>query len=62
MGNVPRRYACLGVSVALVVVGTISTGLLPPSLPYQIVAGGLIVLGFIVGYGCLGVFDRPPDR
>lgn len=52
-----RRYALLGLAIALLVVGTIATGLLPSTAPYQIFAGALIVAGFAVGYVGIGAFD-----
>ena len=33
-------------AVALVLAGTLATGVLPPTTPYQVLAGGLIVAGF----------------
>lgn len=33
-------------AVALVLGGTLATGVLPPTAPYQALAGGLIVAGF----------------
>ena len=52
-----RRYVCLGVAVVLIFTGTLATGLVPSTAPYQILAGGIIVAGFAVGYLCLGTFD-----
>lgn len=49
-----RRYACLAVAVALIVAGTLATGLLPSTLPFQVLAGGIIVAGFALSYACLG--------
>ena len=42
------RYelGCAALAVALVVVGTFATGLLPSTTPSQAVAGGIIVAGF----------------
>lgn len=45
-----RTYGSLLLAALLVVGGTLATGVLPPTLPYQILAGGLIVAGFVVGY------------
>lgn len=50
-----QRYLCLGAAVALVVAGTLATGLLPSTLPYQALAGGLIVAGFGLAFACFGV-------
>jgi hypothetical protein len=52
-----RTYACLALSVVLVVGGTLATGLLPPTPGYQVVAGGIILLGFVLVYACLGGFQ-----
>ncbi|HKJ57785.1 MAG TPA: hypothetical protein VKA37_01025 [Halobacteriales archaeon] len=41
-----REVGCTALAVALVVVGTFATGLLPSTTPYQVVAGGIIVAGF----------------
>ena len=54
-----RRYACLGVAGVLVITGTIATGLVPSTTLYQVLAGGIIVAGFAIGYLCLGTFDSP---
>lgn len=45
-----RTYGSLLLAALLVVVGTLATGVLPPTLPYQLLAGALIVAGFVVGY------------
>jgi hypothetical protein len=52
-----RRYPCLALAAVLVVAGTIAAGLLPSSPLYQVLAGGIIVAGFAVGYACVGAFD-----
>lgn len=52
-----RTYAGLGVAVALVVGGTLATGLFPSTTPYQVLAGGIIVAGFVVGYATLWLFE-----
>ena len=57
MTNRARQYACLGVATVLVIIGTLSTGLLPSTPLYQVLAGGIIVGGFAVGYACLGPFE-----
>lgn len=44
---------CFLLAGALVVVGTLATGFLPPTLPYQVLAGGTIVAGFAVIVFCL---------
>ena len=52
-----RRSLGLGIAVALIIAGTLATGLLPPTFLYQVLAGGIIVTGFAVGYLSLGTFD-----
>ena len=54
-----RQYACLGIGAVLIVSGTLMTGLVPPGIRYQLLAGGLIVAGFAVSYRCLGGFESP---
>ena len=51
-----RQYACLGVAVALIITGTLATGLVPSTTPYQVLAGSVIVAGFAVSYVCLSGF------
>jgi|GEM_PF-4120623 len=48
-----RDYACFGVAVLLLVVGTFATGFLPPSPLSQVLAGGLIVAAFALIFVCL---------
>lgn len=57
MKDTTRQYGCVAVAVALVIAGTIGTGLAPPTALYQALAGSLIVAGFAVSYLCLGGFD-----
>jgi hypothetical protein len=57
MNDRTRQYLCLGVAVVLIVTGTLATGLFPPTLLYQALAGGTIVTGFAVAYVCLGSFE-----
>ena len=52
-----RELGCSAVAVALVVVGTFATGLLPSSRPYQVVAGGIIVAGFALLLYCFRGWD-----
>lgn len=52
-----RTYGSLVVAALLVVGGTLATGYLPPTLPYQLLAGGIIVAGFVVGYLGLDALD-----
>lgn len=47
-----RELGCPGAALALVVAGTVATGLLPSSTPYQALAGGIIVAGFAVLLYC----------
>lgn len=57
MSERARRYGCLGLAAALVVTGTLGTGFLPSTALYQVLAGGLIVAGFLVSFICLGGFE-----
>ena len=52
-----RQYACLGVAVALIITGTLATGVVPSTTPYQVLAGSVIVAGFAVTYACLVRFE-----
>jgi hypothetical protein len=52
-----RAYGLLVLAVVLVVGGTLAAGFLPSGLPYQALAGGIIVLGFGVGYWCVAAYD-----
>lgn len=46
-----RQLGCVTVAFVLVIGGTLATGVLPASAPYQAVAGGVIVAGFaVLGY------------
>lgn len=53
-----RRYGCLVVAAALVVAGTLATGLLPPTTGSQVLAGAVIVAGFGLGFVCMGGLER----
>lgn len=54
-----RTYGSLAGAILLVLAGTLATGVLPPTLPYQLLAGLTIVAGFAVGYiGFIG-FELP---
>jgi hypothetical protein len=52
-----RTVACIAAGGGLIAVGTLGTGVLPSSLPYQLLAGATIVAGFAVVYACIGAFD-----
>lgn len=45
-----RTYGSLLLAAVLVVGGSLATGYLPATLPYQLLAGAIIVAGFVVGY------------
>jgi fructose-1,6-bisphosphatase/inositol monophosphatase family enzyme len=45
-----RTYGSLAGAIILVAGGTLATGVLPPTLPYQLLAGAIIVAGFGLGY------------
>jgi len=51
-----RQYLGVLVGIALVIGGTFATGFLPSTTPYQVLAGAIIVAGFVVGYASLGSF------
>ncbi len=61
-----RTYPCLGLAGLLIAAGTLATGLLPSTAPYQVLAGGIIVAGFALVYACIGVgldaLDGESDR
>ena len=57
MKNDRQRYVYLGLAAVLIVIGTLATGLLPSSPFYQALAGGIIVMGFAIGYVGLGAFE-----
>ncbi len=57
MNDRRRQYICLGLAALLVISGTLATGLLPSTRLSQILAGGIIVAGFGIGYACLGAFE-----
>ncbi|AGN00090.1 hypothetical protein L593_00675 [Salinarchaeum sp. Harcht-Bsk1] len=59
MNDRRRQYVLLGLALALIVTGTLATGLLPSTAPYQILAGALIVAGFAVGYVGVGAIKLP---
>lgn len=46
-------------AVVLVLGGTLATGYLPSEPRAQLLAGGLIVAGFALGFYVLGEFDLP---
>ena len=51
------ELGCAALAVALVVVGTFATGLLPSTTAYQVVAGGIIVAGFGLLLYCFRGWD-----
>jgi len=52
-----RTIGGMAVAILLIIGGTLATGLLPSSTPYQVLAGGIIVAGFGVAYWTLGALD-----
>jgi len=57
MKNDRQQYVYLGLAAVLIVTGTLATGLFPSSPFYQALAGGIIVVGFAIGYVGLGAFE-----
>ncbi len=57
-----RQIACLVAAVALVVGGTLATGVGPDTTAGQAVAGGAIVAGFGLGFYCLGAFELTEEE
>lgn len=57
-----RQAACLAGAAVLVAAGTLGTGLLPSTTPYQVLAGGAIVLGFGLAFYCLGALVFPTEE
>ena len=53
-----RPYVCFGVAVVLIIAGTITTGLLPSTTLYQVLAGSMIVAGFVVRYLYFGGIEN----
>ena len=54
-----RTALGLGSASILVVAGTLATGYLPSTPRSQLLAGGLIVAGFALGFLVLGEFEFP---
>lgn len=54
-----RRLGCLALATALVVVGTLATGVLPSTTTQQALAGVAIVAGFGLAFYCLGALETP---
>lgn len=52
-----RTPLCLAVAGLVVVAGTLATGLLPQTTPYQVLSGMIIVAGFGLGFYCVGGLD-----
>ncbi len=59
MNDRVRTYGAVGLSILLVVGGSLMTGILPATPLYQSLAGIVIVAGFGVGYVALGEFELP---
>lgn len=54
-----RTAVGLAGAALLVIAGTLATGYLPSRPRSQLLAGGLIVAGFALGFFVLGEFDLP---
>ena len=48
-----REVACFVVAAVMVTVGTVATGVLPAELPFQLLAGGMILGAFALVVICL---------
>jgi hypothetical protein len=61
---VDREVACFVVAAIMVTAGTIGTGVLPATLPFQLLAGGLILAAFALIVVCLKDEESgvDPDR
>lgn len=57
-----REVACFVVAAIMISVGTLASGLVPPTLPFQIAIGGVILGAFVLLVVCLrdepGGLDR----
>jgi hypothetical protein len=54
---VDREIACFVVAVVMVSAGTLASGLVPPTLPYQIAIAAVIVGAFVLLVVCIA--DEP---
>jgi len=61
---VDREVVCFVVAAVIVTAGTIATGVLPAALPFQLLAGGLILGAFALIVVCLKDEESgvDPDR
>lgn len=59
-----REAACFVVAAVMVTAGTLATGVLPAKLPFQLLAGGLILGAFALIVICLKDEESgvDPDR
>ena len=57
-----RRAVCLAVAGALVVGGSLGTGVLPSTPVGQTIAGTAIVAGFGLGFYCLGALSLTEEE
>jgi len=56
---VDREVVCFVVAAIMVSVGTLASGFLPATLPYQVLIGGVILGAFVLLVVCLK--DEPAD-
>lgn len=54
-----REVACFLIAAIMVTTGTVLTGFLPDQMSFQVVAGALILGGFVVIVVCLREEDAP---
>jgi len=50
---IDREVACFIVAVIMMSVGTLASGLLPPTLPFQLLVGAMILGAFVLIVVCL---------
>lgn len=59
MDEKTREYAGVGLGIVLIVGGIFSTGILPSTTLYQVLAGGIIVAGFAIAFASVNAFEFP---
>ena len=59
---IDREVVCFVVAAVMVSVGTLASGFLPPTLPYQVAIGAVILGAFVLLVVCLKDEPGGPDR